>query len=178
MSKLELMSGPGVEETLKSGDIKVFRYVVNNAGLYLIIGIGLVFYGLAGLTYWETQLSQPVWNVAFFCLLIVGTGFNALAAYWHQFATQNVVAVSEEKLYVGGPKKMWGIAWDLLDPEAAGFEDMELSRLRGSLDMNVGGQKIKLHLFNAIAYLDDIQGLMFRMLNQLKEQQEDADAPE
>jgi hypothetical protein len=172
MSKLELMSGPGVEETLKSDDVKVFRYVVNNPGLYLIIGIGLVFYGLAGLTYWETQLSQTVWSVAFFSLLIVGTGFNALAAYWHQFAGQNVVAVSDDKLYVGGPKKLWGIDWELLDRESAGFDEMELSRLRGALQLQVGGQKIKLHLFNAIAYLDDIEGLMFRLLSQIKAQEE------
>jgi hypothetical protein len=169
------MSGPNVEKTLQNGDVTVFRYTVNNAGLYLIIGIGLIFYALAGLTYWETQLSQPVWNVAFFSLLIVGTGFNALAAYWHQFASQNVVAVSDEKLYVGGPKKLWGIDWDLLDRKAAGFDEMELSRLRGSLDMKVGGQRIKLHLFNAVAYLDDIEGLMFRLLSHLKEQQEEPD---
>ena len=172
MSKLELISGPEVEKTLRGADVDVFRYVVNKPGLYLFLGIAAAFYGLAGVTWWETQLGKPFWTVTFFSLLLVGVFFSAIAAYWHQFVNQNVVAASSERLFVGGRQKLWGISWDLLDKESLGFQEMELSRIQGALKIQVGGQTIKLHLFNALAYLQDIEGLIFRLLNHIADQEE------
>lgn len=176
--KMELLSGPTVEQTLKDGDVTVFRYILNKPGLYMVLGVAFFFYALAGLTWWETQLSEPVWTVAFVCLLFVGMGFSAVAAYWHQFANQNVIGVSDDRLFVGGPKKLWAVSWDLLDRQAMGFEEMELSRLRGGLNVNVGGQRIKVHLFNAIAYLNDIEGFMFGVLNNIQLDDDEADNSE
>ncbi len=171
-AKLQLMSGPEVEKILKEPGVDVFEYVLNKPGLYLFLGVAMAFYTAGALVWWETQLSEPIWTVAFVSLLLVGTGFSAVAAYWHQFVNQNVVAASDERLFVGGPKKLWGISWDLLDKQSLGFEEMELSRIQGALQINVGGQTIKLHLFNAIAYLADIEGLIFRLLNHLADQEE------
>ena len=165
--KLELLSGPTVESTLKDSDAVVYRYEVNKAGLYMAVGIGLIFFALGGVTYWQTQLSEPIWTIAFVVLMLVGLGFTTVAAYWHQFANQNVVGVSAGHLFVGGPKALWAISWELLDKRSAGFEQMQMTRLRGSLDMNVGGQPIKLHLFNVIAFLSDIEGLMYGILSHL-----------
>ena len=176
MSKLELISGPAVEQTLRKEGVDVFRYVLNKPGLYLFLGVAMAFYGLAGITYWETQLAEPIWTVTFFCLLLVGLAFSAIAAYWHQFVNQHVVAVSDDHLFVGGAEKMWAISWDILTKKSLGFEEMELSRIQGALKIQVGGQTIKLHLFNALAYLADIEGLIFRLLNHIADQEEAAEA--
>ena len=165
--KLELLSGPTVESTLKDSGAVMYRYAVNKPGLYMALGIGFVFFALGGLCYWETQLAEPIWTAAFVGLMFIGLGFCTVAAYWHQFANQNVVGVSDEHLFVGGPKALWAISWELLDRRSAGFEEMQMTRLRGGLDMNVGGQPIKLHLFNAIAYLTDIEGLIHGILTHL-----------
>lgn len=167
-NKLELLSGPAVESALKEADAQVFRYEVNPAGLYIALGIAFAFYGGGGLCYWETQLSSATWTVVFVALMFVGVGFTAVAAYWHQFANQNIVAVSDTRLFVGGPKAMWAIAWEILDRKAMGFDQMQMTRLRGALQMHVGGQHIRLHLFNVIAYLTDIEGLMHGVLSHLR----------
>lgn len=178
MSKLELLSGPQVEEALRGPDVRVFRYVLNRPGLYFLLAIAFAFYGLAGLAWWETQLSEPHWTVLFVALLGVGVVLSGLAAYWHQFATQNVLGISPETLLIGGPSRLWSISWDLLDKRSMGFGAMELTRLRGSLTLDVGGQSIKLHLFNAIAYLSDIEGFMLGVLTRLQPAESDVDEEE
>lgn len=175
-TKLQLLSGPEVESILREEGVEVYKYTINKPGLILFVAVALGFYAVAGLIWWETQLSAPIWTVAFVCLLLVGTAFSAIPAYWHQFVNQNVVAASPARLFVGGPRKLWSISWELLDKRSLGFEEMELSRISGALSIRVGGQVIKLHLFNALAYLQDIESLIFRLLNHIADQEEAAEA--
>lgn len=165
-NKLELLSGPAIEQALAENDATVFRYEVNQAGLIIAMVVACFFFVLGGVTWWQTGLDD-LWAVAFVAIMGIGMGFTAVAAYWHQFATQNLLAVSDERLFVGGPKATWSISWDLLDRKAMGFEDMQMTRLRGGLQLNVAGQRIQLHLFNVIAYLSDIEGFIGGVLTHL-----------
>ncbi len=167
-NKIELLSGPAVQDALTQADAKVYRYELNPVGLMLAVGVAFVFYGLGAFCYWQTGLSNPLWMILFVALMFTGVGFTAVAAYWHQFATQHLVGVSTDRLFVGGPKATWVIAWELLDRKSMGFEQMQMTRLRGALEMRVSGQDIKLHLFNAIAYLSDIEAFMHGVLSHLQ----------
>lgn len=166
--KMELLAGPAVKETLKSSDVTVFEYAVNQAGLVAVLVAAVIFYALAGVTWWISGLDEGGWAMAFVCLIGVGVGFSAMAAYWHQYATQNVVGFSDERFFVGNEKGLWAISWDLLDEESMGFGSMNVTRYGGGLLMNVGGQKIKVHLANAVAYLENLEefmgGVLLRLL--------------
>ena len=167
-NKLELLSGPAIDAALEAQGATVYRYVVNNAGLYLALGLALVFYIFGGICFWQTGLSGPFSMLAFVALMFSGVGLTAVAAYWHQFATQQLVGISPGYLFVGGPKATWVIAWELLDRRAMGFETMEMTRLRGALQMHVAGQDIRLHLFNPIAYLSGIEPFTAGVLQHLQ----------
>lgn len=175
-NKLELLSGPAVTAAIEQANATVYRYQVNNAGLVVALVIAVVFYAFAGLVFWQTDISEPIWFAAFIGVMFVGMGFTATAAFWHQFATQQLVAVSDERFFVGGPKATWAIAWEFLDAQAMGFETMEMTRLRGALRMHVAGQDIRLHLYNPIAYLADVQGFMHGVLSHLNADDSDTAA--
>lgn len=166
-NKFELLSGPAVQTALTEADAQVFRYTLNPAGLYIAFGLALVFYIGGALCYFISGLGGFM-TVLFVALMFAGVGFTTLAAYWHQFASQQLVAVSEDRLFVGGPKATWAIAWELLDRRSMGFEELQMTRLRGALRLQVGGQTIPLHLFNMIAYLADIEGFMHGVLTRLQ----------
>ena len=173
--KLPLLSGTAVNTAIAESEAQVFGYEINPAGLVIALAIAAVFYLLGLLCWWQTGLGG-VWTVVFVALMFIGIGFTAIAAYWHQFGNEQLVAVGSEKLFVGGPKATWAIDWELLDPQAMGFDKMEMTRLRGALQMRVGGQDIKLHLFNPIVFLGDIEGFMHGVLSHLKPI--DSDAPD
>lgn len=180
-AKLELLAGPAAHRALSDAGATTYRYELNRAGLTMALGLAAVFYAGGGLCYWQTRLAEPGWTVVFVALMFAGVGLTALAAYWHQFANQQLVGVSDSRLFVGNEKALWAIAWDLLDRRTMGFENLQMTRLRGALQMRVAGQEIRLHLFNVFAYIADLEGLMHGVLSHLTiepEPQPDADSEE
>ena len=166
-NKFELLSGPAIDATLKEADATVYRYELNRAGFNMALGIAVFFFLVGGLLYWQTGL-KGLWTVVFVAAMAAGSGFGVIAAYWHQFANEHLVGIGKDRLFVGGPKATWAIAWELLDRRAMGFEEMQMTRLRGALQLQVGGQDIKLHLFNPLVFLKDIEGFMLGVLTNLQ----------
>lgn len=173
MSDIRLVHGPEVKDVLEEeGKFALFSYGLNKPvfGLTLIIGGALL--ALAGMMWWNSQLTSPGWIAGFSVLTTLGIGLGALAAYWYVYTETHFLAMSEETVFVGKRDRMWAIGWPLLDRESLGFEDMALSSTGGTLEIDVAGQQIPVRLYNSFVHLEDIQGFMFRILQHLKEEDE------
>ncbi|MBA2664720.1 MAG: hypothetical protein H0U74_20705 [Bradymonadaceae bacterium] len=169
MSKLHLLHGPAVQGALEAETVdEMFRYELNKYAAGALLGLGvLCLLGAFG-TWIFTRLNASLWATLFVLLMLAGLSFCSMASYWVNFVRDSFVAVSANFLFVGRSERAWKIDWSLLDKRALGLHAMELSPLKGGLVIEVAGQRIKLHLFNAFAYLVDIQTFMLHVLQRLK----------
>ena len=155
--KLQILSGPAAKAALHD-EVTVFRYAVNPAGLGLFVGAALLSFAIAAAAAYFTDFDSTLWNIAAAIFAAAGLTATTYAAYWHEFAAKNVIALDDERLLVGRPDRaLWAVDWSLLDVEAIGLQRMQMTRMRGKLDVRVPGREIGVHLFNMIAYLEDIQ---------------------
>ena len=115
---------------------------------------GIALAGAAGI-YFYTQFASLLWFLLASGLAIFAVVMTASVYRWHKFAQTSFVAINDTFLYFGNDKRAWRIAWDLLDAKALGFEDYESERLSGTLSLDVAGQKIDLHLYQPLAYIED-----------------------
>lgn len=170
VAKLRLLHGADdVREALKSGEeLDVFRYQLNKPSFMLALVVGGVLLGLGGMLWWDTGLASASSIAVFVAICAVGLGLGVWVAYWYAYTQTHFVAVSDNELFIGERERMWAVDHDLLDRESLGFEDMNISKIGGSMDMDVGGQELRVRLFNAFIHLDDIQGFILRLLQHLK----------
>lgn len=183
MSEIRLLHGPDVRETLKDeGEIAVFRYRLNTPVFTVALLVGAALLAIGGFVWWNYGFSAARWTLAIAIPSGAGIAIGAVAAYWYYFSETNFVAFSDDHVYVGERDRMWSVDWSLLDREALGFEEMSVSSLGGSLELDVAGQQIPVRLYSAFVQLENIQGFMYKILQHLKEQadldEEDIDAPE
>lgn len=171
MANVQLLDENGVNEALQEGDVEVFRYQLNRVGYTIVLLVGGLMLAGAGYIWWGTGLAENFWTAVFAGLTAGGLGLSIHAAYWYAFSSVHFVAVSDQKLVVGRQQKAWAIDWSVLDAEALGFEEMNNTAMRGALDVHVGGQDIKIHLYNAYVFLEDIQGFIFSLLKRLQQKQ-------
>lgn len=172
MANVQLLDGKGVRELLGEDDFRFFRYQLNSVGYSMVVGVGALMLAAAGYIWWYTSLEANLWIAAFAGLVAGGLGLGVWAAYWYAFANSRFVGVSDQKLLVGQPKKAWAIDWSILDSETLGLEKMKATAMRGVLPVQVGGQQIQIHLYNAYVFLGDIQGLMATLLGRLTSEAE------
>lgn len=175
MAKVQLHHDSDVEKTLIRDDVEAFSYRLNALGFGMILLFGGTLLSATGFIYFQHGFSQPMFNAIMAGLGIAGLAISINVARWYDFQRSHFVAVSPDKLYIGEEERMWSIDWEVLDAEALGFEDLDISQMRGSMDIHAGGQTIDLQLYNAFCYLEDIQGFMLELLSQLKKHD---DAPE
>ncbi len=175
MTNVQLLDAKGVDEALQEGDVDVFRYQLNRLGYTLVLAIGGIMLAAAGFLWWQYGFSEDLWTAVFAGLVAGGLGLSVHAAYWYAFSSTHFVGVSDQKLLVGREEKAWSIDWSVLDVEALGLQRMNATAVKGVLEVQVGGEEIKIHLYNAYVFLEDIQALMSRLLEQLQSQQQ-ADA--
>jgi len=170
MSKLQLLHGSAVQNELGSdSNVEIFRYELNKFGVGALLTLGLLFL-LGAFGIWlSTRLAGMPWKLAFGAMILAGVTFCSMASYWINFVRDSFVATTASALWIGGKDRAWKIDWSLLNARALGLHNLELSPLKGVLLIEVGGQNIKLPLFNAFAYLLDIQNFMFFVLNYIKE---------
>lgn len=156
---LALISGPAVHKALGAPDVVVFRYALNRAvfGVLLVTTVG----GLLGAA--ALYNASTLWLVA----LLVGATAGIAAAYAHEFAAQQVVAVSQANLLIGRERAAWLISWSLLDADTMGLRQLRSSPLAAALRIEVGGQRIRLHLYNPLVHLNGIEPLMAEVLARL-----------
>ncbi len=170
MSKLQLLHGSAVQNELASdSNVEVFRYEINKFGVGALLTLGLLFLLGAFGTWLMTKLGGLPWKLAFGAMILAGLSLISMASYWLNFVRDSFVATGASALWIGGKDRAWKIDWSLLNVRALGLHNLELSPLKGALQIEVGGQSIKLPLFNAFAYLLDIQNFMFFVLNYIKE---------
>ncbi|MGM0555746.1 MAG: hypothetical protein ACQEVA_05120 [Myxococcota bacterium] len=175
MAKVQLHHDSDVEKTLARDDVEAFGYTLNPLGFGMFLMFGGTLLSAAGYIYFKYAFTQPMFTAIMVGLAGAGLVIGINAARWYAFQRTHFVAVSPDKLYVGEEERMWSIDWEVLDAEALGFDSLDVSQLRGSMEIEAGGQKIDLQLYNAYCYLDDIQGFMLEMLSQLKAHQHDDD---
>jgi len=166
---IRLVHGPEIEDVLaEEGGVAVFRYNLNIPVLMLTLLVGGSLLAMAGMMWWNGQLQSVGWFVLFGVFNAVGLASGVLAAYWFYFSETQFLALSKQKVFVGRRNRMWSIDWQLLDREALGFEEMSVNSIGGSLEIEVAGQEIPVHIYNTFVQLDDIQGFIFRVLQHLK----------
>ena len=166
---IRLVHGPEIEDVLaEEGGVAVFRYNLNIPVFVLTLLVGGSLLAMAGMMWWNGQLQSVGWFALFGVFNAAGLAIGSLAAYWFYFAETQFLALSKQKVFVGRRNRMWSIDWELLDREALGFDEMSHSSIGGRLDLEVAGQEIPVHIYNTFVRLDDIQGLMFRVLQHLK----------
>lgn len=169
MDKLRLVQGPEAVEMLERKSIKTYPYVLNKPGLYLILGVAGILYVFSAWLWLGGQADTLGWQIALVVSLIVATGLSILVTYYNHVAANRIVGLGDEWLIVGEREKFWAIDWDLLDLEKLGLKDMELSKGSGSLEIQVGGQEIKLLLYSPFALLADPQDFMLNLLSKFQE---------
>jgi hypothetical protein len=175
MAKVQLHHDSDVEKTLASDHVEAFAYTLNPLGFGMILLFGGTLLSAAGYIYFKYAFTQPMFTAIMAGLAGAGLAIGINVARWYAFQRTHFVAVSPDKLYVGKEERMWSIDWDVLDAEALGFDSLDVSQMRGSMEIEAGGQKIDIQLYNAFCYLDDIQGFMLELLSQLKAHQDAAD---
>lgn len=170
MSKLQLLHGSAIQDGLASdSDVEYFRYELNRFGVGALLTLGLLCLLGAFGTWFFTRMGELPWKLAFGALIVGGLVLCSMASYWVNFVRDSFVATGSGALWIGGKDRAWRIDWSLLNARTLGLHNLDLSPLKGILPIEVGGQNIKLPLFNAFAYLLDLQNFMFFVLNAIKE---------
>ena len=172
MAKVQLLHDSDVEKTLADDDVEAFSYQLNKLGFSLVLFLGGAALSGAGYVFTIYGLQQALWISVFAGLAAVGVAMGIHAARWYFFQRTRFVAVSPNRLYVGKEGRMWSIDWEVLDARSLGFDELEATQLQGSMNVRAGGQTIEIHLYNALCYLQDIQGFMLEVLGRLKDQRD------
>lgn len=168
MSKIQLLSGPAVEEALEETAVRhFFRYQLNPAtiGLLLIFG-GISFLVAFYLWFWPGLGGG--YTIGFIIAILGGMSFFSMASFWGNFRNKQFIAISDDYLYVGKEERVWRIHWSLVDRETLNLDAMQNSRLQGTLRLDTAGQSVEIPLFTPFVFVEDIEGLMFELLQRLE----------
>lgn len=164
---LQLLHEGDIQRELDGLTAHVFRYEVNQPGstaLLVIAGVLLAGGAAAGtLLGWGAPLGVAVAVVCAIASLVL-LGF---VVRWQLHARNHFVALTDEHLITGTPRRAWRIGWESLDAEKLGFSRMEVSTSGSRLDIQVGGQEIPLLLVHPLAHLDDLPTFMMQVLGRL-----------
>ncbi len=167
MSKIQLLSGPAVDEALEQTAVRhLIRYQINPATLGVLLILGGVCFVIAGYIWFAIGLGGGT-TAAFIGTLLVGLTFFSMAAFWGNFRNNRFIAISDDHLFIGEEEKAWRVHWSLVDRESLNFDQMQSSRLRGSIRLETAGQNIDIPLYTPFVYIEDLEGLMFELLQRL-----------
>lgn len=81
--------------------------------------------------------------------------------------------LSRDHLYIGDNQEAWRLGWDILTIENMGFESARSNRLTSALKIELAGQRIPMFLYNPLAFIGDLQGLMGDILFKLQEDRDE-----
>lgn len=168
MPKIQLLSGPSVDEALETTAVRsVFRYKLNPATIGVLVVLGLASFVIAAYLWFGPGLGG-VTTVGFFGCLALGVTFFSMGSYWDNFRNKRFIAVSDDYLFVGQDLQAWRIHWSLVDRQTLNLDEMKSSRLRGKFHLDAAGQSVEIPLYTPFVFLDDIEGLMFELLQRLE----------
>ena len=167
MSKIQLLSGPAVDEALETTAVRnVFRYKLNPATLGLLMVLGLSSFVIAAYLWFGPGLGGAA-TVGFFACLALGITFFSMGSYWDNYRNKRFIAVSDDYLFIGQDMQAWRIHWSLVNRESLNLDDMTSSRLRGKFHLDTAGQSVEIPLYTPFVFLNDVEGLMFELLQRL-----------
>ncbi len=168
MSKIQLLAGPAVDEALEDTAIRhFFGYQMNPAtlGLLLIFGGG-AFAAAFYLWFWPGLGGG--YTVGFIIAILAGMSFFSMASFWGNFRNKRFIAVSDDFLYIGKDEQAWRVHWSLVNQDTLNFDAMQTSRLQGRIHLETAGQTIEIPLYTPFVFVEDIEGLMFELLQRLE----------
>lgn len=167
MSKIQLLSGPSINEALEETAVRhLFRYELNSATLGVLLVLGGLFFVGAGYLWFGPGLGGTS-TAGFVATLLGGMTFFSMAAFWGNFGNSQFIAISDDFLFVGDDESAWRIHWSLVNRDTLNFDDMTSSRFRGKIHVQAAGQNIEIPLYTPFAYVEDLEGLMFELLQRL-----------
>lgn len=169
MSKIQLLSGSAVDQALEGTAVRhLFRYDLNPATLGVLLVIGGLSFLAAAYLWFGTGLGGG-YTAGFITALIAGSTFFSMASFWSNFSNSRFIAISDDFLFVGeNDEKAWQIHWSLVDRDTLNFDEMKSSRFRGKINLEAAGQNIEIPLYTPFAYIEDLEGLMFELLQRLE----------
>jgi hypothetical protein len=170
--RIRLLHGPDVEQALEeASDLTVYPYQLNTPVYGLVAALTAAMGAGVGLMAWGYGqfLGSVAGSVIFWGLIALDAAVVIMSGYWWNYARNYFVATSKEALFVGSGHRLWRVAWPLLDRRSVGLEEMELSIVGTSLDIEAGGQQIPIRVFNPFVRIGDMEGLMGHILEQIKE---------
>ena len=168
MAKIQLLSGPAVDEALETTAVRsVFRYKLNPATIGGLLVLGGASFVIAAYLWFGPGLGGAT-TVGFFACLAMGITFFSMGSYWDNFRNKRFIAVSDDYLFVGKDLQAWRIHWSLVNRETLNLDDMKSSRLRGKFHLDAAGQSVEIPLYTPFVFLDDIEGMMFELLQRLE----------
>lgn len=170
MSKIQLLTGPAVEESLENTGVRrLIRYQLNPATVGLLFLFGIASFGAALYLVFGPGLGGG-YTAGFAIALVMGMTFFSMVSFWSNFKTKHFIAVSDEFLYVGKDEKAWRVHWSLVDRDSLNFDAMKNSRFQGKIYLETAGQTVEVPLFTPFVFVEDIEGLMFELLQRLEAQ--------
>ncbi len=167
MAQIQLLSGPAVDDALETTAVRhLFRYQLNPAtiGVLLILG-GLCFVS-AGVLWFFVGLGGLT-TALFIGSILMGMTFLSMGSFWSNFKQKRFIAISDDFLFVGKDEQAWRIHWSLVDRESLNLDEMQTSKLSGKLELKTAGQDVEIPLYTPFVFIEDIEGLMFELLQRL-----------
>lgn len=180
MSKIQLLTGPAVQESLEiTGVRQLFRYQLNPATVGLLFVFGIASFGAALFLVFGPGLGGG-YTAGFAIALALGMTFFSMVSFWSNFKTKYFIGVSDEFLYVGKDDKAWRIHWELVNRDSLNFDEMQNSKMQGKIFLEAAGQSVEIPLFTPFVFIEDIEGFMFHILQRLEADTEqlDVDQPD
>ncbi|GEM_PF-4013464 len=158
MSVLHLLEGPPAEALIRNA--QSYRYAINKPVILIAVAFASFCFAICGFLYLKTPLDEVQMILAFAAALVGGSYFSLRSIYWWSFVSERVVAISDNMFIVGKKDKVWGIDWSILDVDAMGIENMVLSKMGAHFVVKVAGEHIKVPLYGAMYYLEDLEKFM------------------
>lgn len=168
---VEKFRGQEMDSYLKRYPTVLFRYQVNTNGLIFLVVLAIIAGAIAGyfwITFDEYSFLHLLVLVTFGATTVVLVG---LVAYWTNYARLNYLATSDRHLMLGHGSRVIAIRWDALDREKVDFVSDEQGTPRGVVSLQLEGKRYAIKLFNAFAWLENLQGFMAAMLTKMQQLQ-------
>lgn len=158
MSFLHLLEGPATKALLKNA--QQYNYTINKPVVVIAVSFTSFCLAIAGFVYFKTAMDEIQMIVAFIAAILGASYFSLRVIYWWSFVSERVIALTDNVFIVGTKEKVWAIDWSILTTETMGIEDMVLSKMGAHFMINVAGEKIKVPLYGAMFYLEDLEKMM------------------
>lgn len=174
MSRIQLLSGPAVQQALHDEPgAQLYRYQLNVPILGLALALGLIFLVGAAILFFVTGLGG-YYTAGFVAMIALGLTLCSMVSFGSNFARKHFIATTDDSLLVGRNDNAWRVEWALITRQTLDFAGMTLSPTRAKLDLRTAGQHIEIPIFTPFAFLNDLESLMFEILQRVDGPGEDA----